>query len=652
MHKNSFLLFLGLIFFSFIYAQEKDLVLLTIDESPVYISEFKRVYLKNIDLVKDESQKDVDEYLDLFVNYKLKLEEAKKLGLDKKETYLKELEGYKKQLSSGYLTDSQASEALVKEAYDRSQQRIKASHILIMARPNASKEDTIAALKKINEARAKILNGGDFKTIAKEYSEDPSVAKNSGDLGWFTAFRMVYQFEDAAYKTEVGKVSEPFRTQFGYHIVKVDDKEKTLGEVSVAHIMVAEGKNRNAEEAENRIKEINKQLEQGTSFESLAKQFSDDRNTAVNGGKINRFGQGALNSVEFEKVAFGLQNKGEVSKPLKTKYGWHIIKLIEKFPPKTFAEQKNELTKLVKRDGRSQLVTKSFINGLKEKYGVVKNDEVVAYFKKIIPDEALKGQLKVAQEGGDLDKNIFTIKNQSYKYKDFANHLKRKIGSARKYTDKNMFIEEMYRDFESSTLLSYYEEHLEEDNEDFANVLSEYRDGLLLFDLMESKIWNAAKTDSIGLQKYYQSHKDQYVQNETYKVLKASSSNKEAIDNTKELLIKGKPLDEIKKEVNKNEKVSVLFSEEELIKGEDKLPKGFSAKSGGLTMTNEGDYIILMQVKEVVPSKLKTFEETRGKVINDFQENLEKQWLNGLRNKYSVKLNKKTLKKIKKDLSI
>ncbi|WP_281987249.1 peptidylprolyl isomerase [Aquimarina aggregata] len=649
MRTKSLVFLFGFIFLGLANAQQKEEVLLSIDNSQIPISEFKRIYLKNIDLVTDDSQKDVDEYLDLFINYKLKLREAQTLGLDKKDSYLKELEGYKKQLSSSYLTDTRTSEALIKEAYDRSQERINASHILVMVKPNASAKDTLQAYQKILEAKEKIKNGEEFATVANAYSEDPSVAKNNGLLGWFSTFRMVYPFEDAAYKTKVGEVSNPFRTQFGYHIVKVNKREKKLGEVSVAHIMIAINDKRTSQEAEQRIKEINQQLDQGVSFESLAKQYSDDPSTAVQGGKIRRFGQGILNSEKFEKTAFALQKKGELSEPLETKYGWHIIKLIEKHAPKSFEEQKNELTNRVKKDSRSKLVTESFINSLKEKYQVTFNTKAVSFFKEVIPDSMNFVGWDVSKNE-DFKKELFRIKDQAYTYGDFGEFLKENARVSQSYSDKSIFIEKMYAKYESTTLLKYYEEHLENDNQDYANVINEYRDGLLLFDLMESKIWNASKTDTIGLKKYYEEHKDEYVQNETYKVLRASSSKREALEKVKKLLEKKVAVEEIKKEVNKGDIVLVLFSEEELIKGEDKLPKNFKAQEDNITLLQEDNFATLILVKEVLPSRVKTFEETKGELINNFQEDIERKWLDELKDKYAVKVNQKALKKIKKEL--
>jgi len=485
MRRKIFVFFIGLLLFSSLNAQKKDDILLSIGNTPVSISEFKRVYLKNIDLVKDDSQKDIDEYLELFISYKLKLKEAKALGLDQNKTYIKELEGYKKQLAANYLTDTKASDALIQEAYQRSLERVNASHILVMVKPNASPKDTLAAYQKILDAKSKIESGEDFEKVAKAYSQDPSAQKNGGNLGWFSVFRMVYPFESAAYNTNIGNISKPFKTQFGYHIVKVNQRQKTLGEVSIAHIMIAINDKRTSENAETRIKEVEQQLNQGSNFASLAKQYSDDPSTAVKGGEIRRFGQGALNSEEFENAAFTLKKKGEISKPIQTKYGWHILKLIEKYPPKKIEEVKASLTKQIKRDVRSKLITDSFINSLRVKYEISKNQEAITYFKSFISKDNMQSALRNTTE--KQDKVFFKIKDKPYLYKDFSEFLISRIGESLGQKITASLIDKAYTDFESSSLLKYYEEHLEEDNQDFANIINEYRDGLLLFEILRNE---------------------------------------------------------------------------------------------------------------------------------------------------------------------
>ncbi|HRV55487.1 MAG TPA: peptidylprolyl isomerase, partial [Mangrovimonas sp.] len=302
-------------------------VLFTIDNEPVYVSEFERVYNKNLDLVKDESQKDVDEYLKLFVNYKLKLKEAYAKGLDEKPSYKRELDTYKKQLADNFLNDSEVTNELVQEAYDRTVNEVNASHILVRMNENPTPEDTLQAYNEIVKLRDRALSEG-FEKVEKEVHNGQTIFGE--DLGYFTAFKMVYDFESPAYNTPVGEISQPFRTRFGYHILKVNDRRKSRGEVKVAHIMVSlqqDGKPN--EKAEERIQDIYRKLQQGEDFESLAKQFSDDKSSASKGGVLEPFSSGQLSSTEFEEQAFALKDIGAYSQPFKTQFGWHIVKLYE-----------------------------------------------------------------------------------------------------------------------------------------------------------------------------------------------------------------------------------------------------------------------------------------------------------------------------------
>ena len=220
-----------------VLAQNKE-VLFTINDNPYYTDEFVRVYKKNLDLVKDDSQKDLDKYLDLFLGYKLKVEKANKLGLQNDTKYQNELKSNRNQLAKSYLNDSQVTNALIEEAYERMKLDVRASHILVMVEEGAIPADTLKAYNKMLDIIKRIESGESFEALAAKFSEDPSAKDNKGDLGYFSAFRMVYPFENAAYKTAVGSVSKPFRTRFGYHILKVADKRINRGEVSVSHIMI------------------------------------------------------------------------------------------------------------------------------------------------------------------------------------------------------------------------------------------------------------------------------------------------------------------------------------------------------------------------------------------------------------------------------
>src|SRR5690606_34475205 len=326
-------------------SQNKKDVLMTIEGKPVYANEFKRVYKKNLDLVQEESQKDMDGYLQLFIDYKLKIKEAEAQGLAEKESYKNELSKYRDQLSRNYLFEDKVTAELAQEAYLRGKEESDASHILIRVDYEAMPQDTLAAYNKIKSIREKALKGEDFDQLAKTYSEEPGAKTRGGNLGYFSVFSMVYPFETAAYNTKVGNISEIVRTSFGYHILKVNDRREKLPKISVSHIMISDKKGAKSFNPEERINELYTMLQQGESFESLAKQFSDDKNSAVKDGKLTPFSKGDLRAPEFEDMAYSLKTVGEISKPVKTDFGWHIIRLDEKLAVETFEQQKENLDK-------------------------------------------------------------------------------------------------------------------------------------------------------------------------------------------------------------------------------------------------------------------------------------------------------------------
>ena len=384
--KTNILTFCFLLFFViFTNAQiKKDDVLFTVENTPVLASEFLRVYNKNLDLVKDESQKDVDGYLTLFINFKLKLIEARALGFDKKLQYIKELESYKKQLAKNYLTDHKVTDHLVKEAYERISYDVKASHVLVKIAEH--ERDTTTAYATILKFRERLLNEG-FENIQKEIHNGKTIFAE--DLGYFSGFKMVYDFENVAFNTPVGEVSQPFRTSFGYHVVKIFDKRKSRGEVTVGHIMISNNQKDSIIKPEVRIQEIYKLIQQGENFESLAKQFSDDKSSAKNGGKLAAFKSGQLSSTEFEDIAFNLKEINNISKPFKTDYGWHIAKLLRKNPVPSFEDSKSELELKVQRDSRSKLINTALLDTLKKRYNIQSTNPDLAYFESILT--ALRG---------------------------------------------------------------------------------------------------------------------------------------------------------------------------------------------------------------------------------------------------------------------
>ena len=627
-------------------AQEKQ-VLFTVNETPVYASEFVRVYKKNLELVKDESQKDIDNYLDLFIKYKLKVTEAKALGLDKKQAYLREFESYKRQLSSNFLSNNEVTEKLIKEAYDRLTQEIDARHILVKIDKNAPEEQLKQAKDEIIKLRNRVLEEG-FEAVKKDIHNGRTLFAE--ELGYFTAFRMVYDFETAAYNTNVGEWSQPFQTQFGYHIVYVNDKRENRGEVTVAHIMLTNKDGQDSESQEERINDIYKRIKQGEDFEALAKQFSEDKSSSKKGGRLNTFSAGQLSSEIFEEKAFGLERKGEITEPFKTEFGYHIVKLIDKKGLATFEEMENELKAKVKKDSRSVVINNSRINNLKEKYNVKDNPEALRYFTSILNENYYQRSWNTP-ENFEGKKVLFTINDKEVTYKEFADFLynTQRRRQARQPFDK--LVASNYKMFLESKLIQYQEENLEFENEEYAHILNEYRDGLLLFDLMESKVWNAAREDSIGLANYYKQHQDKYFFDTRADVIIASSVNKKDIKKVAKMLENNTSIDVIKQKINSEKNISVSFIKDTVTTSHQALPKGFNMQKGTSKVFKHNDAYSVVKVNTVLPKTQKAFEEAKGNVISDFQEYKEKKWLEELSNKYKVKLNKDVLKQVKQDLN-
>jgi peptidyl-prolyl cis-trans isomerase SurA len=329
----------------------------TLNNRDFTVGEFKQVYFKNLDLVKQQEERSLDEYLDLFIQYKRKVEAAKAQGLDKRQSYLTDFAKYQEQLSRNYVYEDNVTAQMVEQAYKRSKESLKTSHILIMCNWDAPPQDTLVAYNKAKELRQMVLNTPEnFNDIAAKFSEEPKADESRGSLDYFTVFEMVYPYESVAYNLKVGEISDLVRTQFGYHIVKLEDRRPVLPKRTVSHIMIGTRFD-SLDTAKDRILEISSLLEQGVPFEDLAKQYSDDKNTGINGGLMRPFTKGDLKAPSFEDAAFALTQKGQISAPIQTRFGWHIIRLEDTGKSLSFEEEQERLTKMVKLGDRAKIVT-------------------------------------------------------------------------------------------------------------------------------------------------------------------------------------------------------------------------------------------------------------------------------------------------------
>ncbi|RIJ36840.1 peptidylprolyl isomerase [Pontibacter oryzae] len=516
----------------------KEPAIATLGSQPISLTEFRYVYEKNNSGNDDAyTRQSLSEYLDLYTNFKLKVIEAEKRGLDTTMAFKRELEGYKEQLAQPYLTEKSVTDQLVREAYERMKQEVNASHILISVAPDAAPEDTLAAYNQSMKLRQRAQNGEDFGKLAQEFSQDPSAAENKGSLGYFTALQMVYPFEDAAYKTAVGQISMPVRTRFGYHLIKVNNKREARGEAKVAHIMVRSTPGAPAADslaAKQRAEAIFKRVQKGEDWTKLAAEFSEDANSAANGGELPWFGTGRM-IPSFEEAAFGLQKPGDVSKPVYTPYGWHIIKLAEKRNLSPYEEMEQYLRNKIAKDSRSELNKTAFLKRIKHENSFIESAETKATAMAAATDELLQGKWRFNADDKTLKQTLFTIQGKPYTIGEFYTYAQeqqrpRATGSA------THAMNVLYNNFVESKLVEYERNNLANKYTDYRMLVQEYHDGILLFQLMDEKVWSKAVEDSVGLRNYFNQNRDKYKWAERADAIVISAANKELLQQAQQQL--------------------------------------------------------------------------------------------------------------------
>jgi len=623
----------------FAYGQKKEgastaaVPLFSIKGLPVYTDEFIYLYKKNHLQPNDFTDEKINEYLNLFINFKLKIAEARNRGLDTTRAFVKEFNTYKEELKKPYRAGTDDLDRLTKEAYDRLTQEVKVAHLLIMAKPDAAPSDTLTAYRKISDLRQRALAGQPFETLAKENSEDPSAKLNNGNLGYFTALQMVYPFEDAAYKTKVGEISSIVRTRFGYHIIKVLDRRAARGEVEVSHILLRTGKGNEAK-IKNTIFEIYDQLKGGRSWDELCNEFSEDTSTKGTGGKLRPFGIGALASVpEFEQVAFSLKEPGAISDPFQSAVGWHIIRLEKKIPVPSYKETEASLKRRVARDERLTISKENSLEKRKKELGFTEEKEVRTNVISLADSTLTKGKWHYAGGGAIQDQTLFTRHAEKTYTRDFfqwvaANETSSSLSPSaymRQLYDR--FVEEKINEMEEKKLLS--------ENPDYKMLLNEYREGILLFEIMEKEVWNKASQDSIGQQKYYSDHPDKFKAGNRVEAKIFATTDKAFREEIKKRIAAGDTLTEadLKKFKSVTHFKKYEAKESQIIDQINWVP--------GLHDAEVNQTYYLAEISRLIPPGNLTFEEARAKVISEYQDSLEKEWLIRLRQKYPVKINKK-----------
>lgn len=576
----------------------KDPVIMTIAGKPVLRSEFEYFYNKNNQQDAAEA-KSFDEYVELFVNYKLKVAEAYSQGVDTTQSYINELAGYRKQLAEPYMQIAGWGDSLIQQYYDRRMFEVHAQHILLSC-DDKTPQDKVDSLYQeiLSLQRAVEKEGVDFEELARENSDDPSAKQNGGDLGYFGTLQMVYPFEQAAFTTPVGKTSV-VRSRFGWHLVKVVDKRQTEGEVMVAHIMknIPRGAAaENAPDPKHQIDSIYKEILNGAKFEDICAKTSDDKFTADKGGAYSWLNRTARFPKEWLDVAYSLKEKGEISAPFATQFGWHIMKLIDK-------------RLLAPRDEKADARLKEQL--LKDK------DRMKASEAKFI--ELCRQEL--AQ-----DKKL---KKVSAKWSD-------------------------------EEVLAWADSQLEDKYPEFRNIYREYHDGLMLFEVSSKAVWDKASQDSVGLQKYFDEHRSDFdfetmrfkgafiecVDNDSvYNALKDIYNHNDAFkaaDIVRQTVLKDTLL-------TPNPKAPRFHIVNGLFKPGDNAAVDVRMKVKGAKFTPKEKMPRYMTYGRIL-TKPETLEDVRGAVVGEYQNELEQIWVAELKQKFEVKVNQKEMDKMRESL--
>jgi len=640
--------FTTILFFLFslaVLAQKKSEIVVAIGDMKVSSEEFEANYRKNNTNILDKKDiKSPEEYLELYIKFKLKVLEAQKLGYDTVRSYREELGGYRKELAKPYLTDVSFAEEMVKTAYYRTQYERKASHLLVRVTPEASPADTLAAWNKINDLRKQILAGADFSEIAAKYSEDPSAVQNKGLLGYFTAFQMVFPFEEITYRTPVGQVSEIVRTRFGYHLIKVHDERLAAGEIKVAHIMKMFPQQA-PEETITKLKltadSIWEKATSGADFAGLAKMYSDDKQSSTEGGVMNWFTPNNM-IPSFAEAAFALKNDGDISPVIRTPYGWHIIKRLERKTIQPIEKLRPDLeAKIRQNPSISKHSDEIFDRKLRAEYQLKVDEPIFAKLIASISDTMVTKNWK--KDNPLKEKQLITFADQKISIKAFTNFLQQQNFSPIKNQEEPQ-LKDLLNKFINQKLLEYENSQLEKKHPDFARIYEEYHDGILLFNISKDKIWDVASTDTARLQSYFDQTTKKYYWNDRFKGLIIHAKDSETRTKVENLLKE--------KEVTNQELMDIFNTETEnniqvadaaFEKGENPIVDYFiwgGAKPSGFDETTTFVH------GKIAKNEMKGLKDAWGLYSSDFQEQIEKEWVDYLLKKYPVKINQKVLKKI------
>jgi peptidyl-prolyl cis-trans isomerase SurA len=628
-----------------------DQILMKVAGRDVTAGEFTRMYLKSSDIGKNPGN--IDDYLQQFIVFKLKVADAIHEGIDTTKSFRNELNGYRNQLAQNYLTDAQAKEKLLQKTYQRSLTEINAWHILVSCPEEAKPQDTLNAWQKASAIRERIINGESFEEVARGTSDDPSVKINGGNLGYFTVFQMIMPFEDAAYKLKKGAISEPVRTPYGYHIIKVADKRASRGKIMVAHIMKASPPGtgeKEAKQAEESINAIYKELQSGASFSSLASKYSDHKESATNSGKLDWFGTGEI-IPDFSEAAFAIADTGKYTKPVRTIYGWHIIKLLARKAPGSFEESRSYLESKINQSYLNSLSKKSFVDKLRKEYNFRINQEALDWFIKNTDTLIISGTAKYNKSGLPSG-NLYTFADQRLSVREFAAFIEKR-GSIIITKDPVYFINQTIDASITDRIVRYENSILEKKYPDFRYLMNEFHDGILLFEISGRKVWNKVQEDSSGLKRYYEDHKQDYltrkcIEGKVY-LLHNQKGKKSLYSAYKKYSRKSETDNLLRIKFNNKNDSMLTITEGRWFKGDNQEIDNIQWVTGSQNLEMNGFPAVIVISRVIDPQPI-PLSDIQGDIMTAYQDYLENEWIKQLKAEYTVKIDDVVYDNVKKSL--
>ncbi len=630
---------------------QKDEVLFYIENNPVSVSEFKYIYEKNNREKADYTQASIEEYLDLYINFKLKVQKAKDLGYHETDAYKQELSGYRKQLADSYIIDKEVYDKMIDQVYERQQYDLELSHILIPLSTNANTEALDDAFNRIQSVKEAIDKGIPFEQAVVRYSQDPNSASQGGNIGYVSAPLPdgYVVLENEAYSLEVGEISKPIKTNMGYHIVKLLSKRPARGRMTAEHILIRTVRNGiRLADGYRRIHSIHKEITSGAiSFENAVIKYSDDRETKGQGGLIGTFGIGEYEK-SFEDGAFDLKNNGDISEPVETSLGWHIIRRVSVNAPETREIIEYRIVNDPKRGERFQLIYDEVISSIKSESRFKANQETLYSFIAELDDTFFS--YNWTYDNGSNDE-LISLGSDRYDLNAFVEFVK--LNSKERMKAQGQYsieqtVNKLYEEFIAVKALVYAENRLEDRHPDFKNLMREYREGILLFDITKDFVWDKASKDTSGVRQFFEKNRQDYMWEDRARITSYAIRTVEPPRITPILTAARTNAPEVVAEMFNTENELVTYKEE-LLEKKDKTLEGIVLEKGHVAepqFHRNLNVTTFTKVEDVLPARLKTLKEARGYVISDYQDELDKMWVQELKNEYKVRIRKKTLKKL------